>query len=527
MRQLGIHSKNVVITSVCLIVLTAIFMSNVAGPVAAGHGGRTGASFDSGSCGYAGCHSGGTALAPYSQTTLYYGATAVTTYVPGTTYTLRIKVASSSVSTLGYKYGFQTTCVSNTNDTGINNWGLLPSTIHSGTWNSRTYLEQNATLLSGTSPYISVPWTAPPAGTGTVKFHTGGCIVNGNSLPTGDSPVNDSLAVTEDTAGCIAPSVVPTIYNTSCFGGNDGEIIISTSGGTGVTAYNWTGPGGYTSASSTISGLFAGTYTLVLSIVGGCYDTVTEVVGQPFRMTDSIAGNFPVCSGGDLNVSSYITGGVFPFTYLWSTPGSMSFINPNFSIAPFSASDTGIYWLTITDDNGCVFDTSIDIGFGPGPMFTLGNDTTVCGLDSLVLGTSWVAGDSYMWNTGDTMPTLTIYSFPPGGVFVYTLTVTNAAGCATSDSITIVTCPLFLSEAVQIGMTSVYPNPASDVVHLTGLSGLEELVVFDLMGQVVHQSKLNGASTIDLNLRDLPDGLYTLTLTSAKGKENRKLNVAH
>ena len=513
-----------IIGAVCGLLTIVIVMSNAAGPLAAGHGGRTGASFDSGACGGAGCHSGGTFLAPTVVIQLLIGGSPVSTYVPGASYTLKIKVSSASISTLGYKWGMQTTCIADANDTGINNWGVLPTTVHSGVWNGRTYLEQNATLLSASTPFLSIPWTAPPAGTGTVKFFVGGCLVNGNLLPTGDSPVNDSLTLTEDTAGCILPSVTPSIFDVSCGGGSDGSIDIMASGGTGVSAYNWTGPSGFVAATANIAGLSTGTYTLVMTVVGGCYDTLTEYVGQPAPLADSLVGIIPVCNGGTLSLTANISGGTLPYTYNWTTPASMGFATPGFSISPFTSTDTGLYWLSITDDNGCIYDTSIDIGFGPGPVFSMTSDTTVCGLDSLVLGIAPISGDSYSWSSGGTDPTMTIYSLFTSSYNVYSLTVTDASGCSTTDTVAVITCPLVVNTAVTPAF-GIFPNPANDMVHIEGLGTTSEILIFDLTGVVVEHINTANRTSVDLDVRNLTPGLYTISFYSPAGRDNRKLNI--
>jgi len=77
-----------------------------------------------------------------------------------------------------------------------------------------------------------------------------------------------------------------TQTNVSCFGNNDGEILINAYGGLNPKTYNTTGPAGFTSASPILSSLFAGTYTTVVTDSGSpiATNTITTVVTQPQQL---------------------------------------------------------------------------------------------------------------------------------------------------------------------------------------------------------------------------------------------------
>ncbi len=60
--------------------------------------------------------------------------------------------------------------------------------------------------------------------------------------------------------------------------GGDGEIAITTTGGTGDYTYAWSGPGGFTSADEDLTGLVGGTYTLTITDDNGCTFVTTVVV---------------------------------------------------------------------------------------------------------------------------------------------------------------------------------------------------------------------------------------------------------
>ncbi len=153
--------------------------------------GYTGASWDNSgrTCSQSGCHSGG-AYNPTTTLTLLSGTTTVTQYIPGTVYTFSMKITAASGTP---KYAFNAMCATTAVHTNINKWGTMPTGTKNTIATSRNYIEQSsARTATGTSPtsyyILSVPWTAPAAGTGSVTFYAEGMAVNGNGVTSGDSP---------------------------------------------------------------------------------------------------------------------------------------------------------------------------------------------------------------------------------------------------------------------------------------------------------------------------------------------------
>ncbi len=73
-----------------------------------------------------------------------------------------------------------------------------------------------------------------------------------------------------------------------------------------------------------------------------------------------------------------------------------------------------------------------------------------------------------------------------------------------------------------------YPNPTADrlVVHLNGQQRFSALQLTDLTGRVLRSEQGLDTNHRELALGDLPNGLYTLTLTTEDGVVNRKVQVA-
>ena len=438
--------KNKLVALIALTFAAVIALSNAAGTIASGHGGRTGASFDTSSC--SGCHTTNTVAYAGAAITvqLLSGSSPVTSYIPGASYTLQIRVASASITSLGYHYGFQTVCVkAGSPYTDVAGWGTLPGVAHSLVWNTRTYVEQSATILSTTTPFVSIPWTAPTSGTGSVTFYSAGCLVNNNHLPTGDTGITNVLTITES-AGCVPATLDATPTNMLCYGYSDGSIGLTATGGTGAIGYSWTGPAGYTATTENISGLsVGGTYTVVVTSTGGCTDTTTATITEPAQLTATITAT-PVCPGATLTFTDVVTGGTGgfgSFSYTWSGPNSFTSFLIAPSVAGFSTLDTGVYSVTIEDLASCTFTTTLDVGILAGAVISLGPDTGFCPGGSVILGDA-VSGQTYLWST--TATTSTITATDTG---YYSVTATNSSsGCHTSDTVHVSLYPV---PAISLG----------------------------------------------------------------------------
>lgn len=65
-----------------------------------------------------------------------------------------------------------------------------------------------------------------------------------------------------------------------------------------------------------------------------------------------------------------------------------------------------------------------------------------------------------------------------------------------------------VNEAIATGSLSVMPNPAKDVITVTGLTGDEEMQVYNALGQVVKTARLGDGQS--LSVGDLTPGIYFL-----------------
>lgn len=167
-----------------------------------------------------------------------------------------------------------------------------------------------------------------------------------------------SVTVT-DANGCTSTSnatlTQPTALDISisstqvlCFGGNNGSINLTPSGGAAPYTYLW-------SNNSTVQdpqNLSAGLYSVVVTDANGCTISTGATITQPAALNVTISATDEMM-GLDGTASASVTGGTAPFTYAWSNGGTNSVE---------SGLSAGMYSLTVTDANGCSEVTEVVVG---------------------------------------------------------------------------------------------------------------------------------------------------------------------
>jgi gliding motility-associated-like protein len=157
-------------------------------------------------------------------------------------------------------------------------------------------------------------------------------------------------------------------------------------------------------------------YLLTVKNAQGCvgYDTIKVKVNvsRPINLGDDTT----LCNSDELQ----LTASPGFSTYEWNTGNASSAI---------VIKDSGVYTIWAEDNNKCVSNDTITISLTSTPVFSLGNDTTLCDTEALTLKTD-VAGN-YTWYNSSSENEQTINT-----AGLYWLRVNNK-GCVFSDSITV------------------------------------------------------------------------------------------
>ena len=198
----------------------------------------------------------------------------------------------------------------------------------------------DATVGGGTPPY-TYSWS-----NGSTTEDISGLSAGTYTLMVTDA--KNCTAMTNATVGessLLQASAVAT--DADCFGGNDGSVDLTVSGGTAPYSYNWSNG----VSTEDLANLMAGSYSVVVTDANGCTATAAATVGEPSALSFTQSVIDATCAdGADGSATVTPAGGTPPYAYLWSTGATT---------ATASGLGKGTYPVTITDANGCdIMDTA-------------------------------------------------------------------------------------------------------------------------------------------------------------------------
>lgn len=245
----------------------------------------------------------------------------------------------------------------------------------------------------------------------------------------------------------------------------------------GLTVLQW--QNGATTPSLTVSG--AGLYWVEVQDNFGCIqrDSLTvHAWNQPPPMA-TLGPDTAICPGSQW----LLVAGNSTYTYLWQN---------NSTDTAFTINSPGLYAVTVSDACGQTASDSVLVSLVPAPLVSLGNDSTLCIGDSLLL-TAGSPSLSYLWQDNSILPTYTVTQ-----AGTYSVQATDHCGQSASDTIVIGQFP---APMVDIGNDTILCPGAT--LPLDAGSGFAAYVW------------QNGASSSTL-LAGAP-GWYAVTVTDACG----------
>lgn len=194
-------------------------------------------------------------------------------------------------------------------------------------------------------------------------------------------------------------NVSATTTNVPCFGGNNGTVNVSASGGT--PPYVGTG----------VFNVGAGTYTYNVTDANGCTGSVTVTITQPTPIVISYNSTPINCYGGTSEVFVSASGGTAPYT--------------GTGVQILTA---GTHTITVVDANGCSQSITITITQPPKVEGTVTTTPTNCGGSTGTATVNPIGGVSpytYLWMPGG-QTTQTAVNLAAG---TYTVIITDSHGC--------------------------------------------------------------------------------------------------
>lgn len=172
--------------------------------------------------------------------------------------------------------------------------------------------------------------------------------------------------------------------------------------------------------------------------------------------------NAPICDGQNLEFSAQ--NGV---SYLWKGPEGWSSTNENVVIEGVLASQSGLYGVTVTGDNGCVYREMMDIHINEWPVPVLPENLVFCERDNINISPGNFY--AYQWEgplgwTSD-FDVLAINNIMLNNSGTYFVTVSDIVGCTGSSSVNIAVNP---SPVAQVSYN--YPICRDESLNLQGFA---------------------------------------------------------
>jgi len=214
-----------------------------------------------------------------------------------------------------------------------------------------------------------------------------------------------------DTASFTVNVINPPVVNL----GNDtslcaGETLVLNSTTTNAT-YQWQD----SSSNPTFTVTQQGIYWVNVT-VNNCSATDSLNVNYNTAPLVNLGNDTTLCNGETLTLNSTTANA----TYLWQDNST----NPTYTV-----SQPGTYWVDVTVNN-CSAADSLNVSYIPAPLVNLGNDTSLCQGETLMLNTT-TTNATYLWQDNSANSTYTVSQ--PGTYWV-NVSVNN---CSTTDTLNV------------------------------------------------------------------------------------------
>ncbi|HEU4716897.1 MAG TPA: hypothetical protein VFU15_03655, partial [Bacteroidia bacterium] len=393
------------------------------------------------------------------------------------------------------------TGINNTNQYSISS--CAGSTINFNVYSYDADAGQSLTLTwNGAIPAATFTVSPGPTPVGTFSWTPGPNDIS-------NTPYCFTISVTDDAcpyagsqtfAFCITVTgfgINITSSGTNC-GASNGSASVTVNGGTGPYNYQWLPSGGN---NANANGLTAGNYTVNVTDASGCVSTASVSVPQGPAPGNIQSSSVDVaCYGGTTGTASVnVTGGQQPYTYTWSNGGNTSSINNL---------PAGTYSVQVTTANGCITTATITV---TQPASALASNISAVTNITCFGGNNGSATENasggtppyvYSWNSSPSQSTPTASSLPFG---IYSVAVTDANGCTSSNTVNITQPP---------ALTSV---PSATAVGCNGgTSGSAQVLISG--GVPPYNTSWNTTPPQNsTSITNLPAGNYTATITDGNG----------
>ncbi|WP_148289368.1 DUF7948 domain-containing protein [Fibrella aestuarina] len=346
-------------------------------------------------------------LASLSSATICVGQSATLTATGGSSYSFTGGVTNTT-GTLVINLASTTTY----SVTVANASGCISTTTGTVTVNSLPVVSAtSATVCQGQSGTLTA------SGASTYRWSTGATTafisvsVAGTYSVTGTSSAGCSA--TAIGALTVNPLPVAALSSATVCAGQSATLTA-----TGGTSYSFTGGVINTTGSLVASPASTTTYSVTVANASGCVSTTTATITVN-TLPVVAATSATICQGQSATLTASGAS-----TYRWNTGATT---------ASILVTVAGVYSVTGTSSAGCSATATGALTVNPLPVATINpSSATICQGQTATLTAG--GGVAYGWSTGANTATITV---SPAVTTTYSVTVTNASGCASTTAATV------------------------------------------------------------------------------------------
>lgn len=261
----------------------------------------------------------------------------------------------------------------------------------------------------------------------------------------------------------------------------------------------------------------SGTYSVKVTNQYTCHDEDTINVILRANPVVNLGNDTIVCNGVILTLDPGNVGA----QYSWNTGVTTQSIN---------TSMPGTFSVMVTSSEGCKKSDAIVVSMQGQLPTTQGINVTNNGQYTVhfsVINPLYVTG--YDWDFGDGSPhsneASPTHTYPSDGDYTVVLRLSSTCGFIYE----ILSAHILGINQLNVNKDEllVYPNPTKDAATILnrGALKMEQIVVYNVLGQVVYKAKADSKDKHTLNLDGFASGVYTIQIYTDKGTVARKLEI--
>lgn len=300
-----------------------------------------------------------------------------------------------------------------------------------------------------------------------------------------------------------------TAVNESSAGGKNGSAKVAVIGGTAPYKYTWeTTP---KQSTQSISNLAPACYSVVVTDANNCNAAAATCVSS-FGCTSNVSVQletvgFACNAGVDGKVSAKPAGGSAPYTYAWSNGATAESI---------TNLKSGRYGVIVTDAKKCIGSAVVDLQQS-NILFanlTVVNMTKIGSNDGKISAnpTGGTSPYSFTWSNGSTTNSISGL-----GTGTYSVVITDAAGCKSTQSV-VIGITTAIDEPAWAAQVKIFPNPAQDFLQIQlpdNIAHIAEVQLINVVGQIIAHTYPH-QDTATINVSNIENGMYIVKIITDK-----------